>query len=129
MNSALPLKAAAAVIAVLMVLSCAPKLGVQRLDTVDRPPNTGRLDVFESKDAVGQPYKVIALLNAEDKQRVREKRKDQYMEQVVQTAKTLGAEGVIIVERGQRTQRSPDGLGGYVEFTINRVRAEAIVYE
>jgi len=115
-------------IVLLMTVGCAPKVAVQPLVPEKRAPNTGQLDVYQSADAIGRPYKKIALLSATSQKRVRAE-KGAAEEPIVRQAREIGADAVIIKDRRARTQRNDDGMGGSFEVTVYEVSAEAIVYE
>jgi hypothetical protein len=122
---------AAAIVAVCVLLlaaACAPKVGVQLLMPVERAPNTGNLDFYESAEQVGRPYKTIALLNATSQKRPRAE-KGRVEGPLERKAREIGADGVIVLERRSRIQRNQDGFGGYLEYVVEQVTAEAIVYE
>ena len=119
------------VLAVLLLAglgACAPRVDVQRLDSVQRPRNSGSLDVYQSADQVGRSYKRIALLKATSQKRVR-KEKGSVETPLSRQAKDIGADALIVVERRPKTQRNSDGMGGYMEFVVEEITAEAIVYE
>ena len=116
------------ILVTLVMISCAPKTGVHRLDAIDRPPNTGNLDIYSNAGEVTRPYKTIAILNTTTQKRMR-KGKGGLEDTIFEEAKEIGADGVIIIEQTPRTQTNSDGMGGSMSYTVFYVRAEAIVYQ
>jgi hypothetical protein len=110
------------------VVSCSPRIGVQRLDSIERAPNSGSIHVYQSAEEVGRPHKRIAVLSVTNQRRMRADRGD-FTESLFDKARQLGADGVIIVERRWTIQRNSDGMGGYFDFPVLHIVAEAIVYE
>ena len=118
----------AAVLLAAWLLACAPRPGVELVDSVQRPPNTGKLDIYESREAVGRPYQTIARLDVTDQKNPGNK-KARYLESLVEQARKIGAEGLIILEYRQSVRRVSDGMGGSVEAIVDQASAEAIVYK
>ncbi len=108
--------------------ACAPRVNLERLDSIQRPPNSGSLNIYESADLVGRPYKTIARLSATSQIRPRGDRGG-VETPLTRKAKDIGADGLIIVQRRPKIQRNSDGMGKYMEFVVEEVTAEAIVYQ
>jgi hypothetical protein len=98
------------------------------MDAVQRLPKTGQLDVYESRESVNRPYQTIARLDITDQKNPGNK-KARYLESLVDQAKKIGAEGLIVLEHRQFLQRVSDGMGGSVETLVDQAEAEAIIYK
>jgi hypothetical protein len=128
MKSRKSIEITAIIVLSVWVVSCSPRIGVQRLDSIERAPNSGSINVYQSAEEVGRPHKRIAVLSVTNQRRVRADRGD-FTESLFDKAGQLGADGVIIVEQRWTTQRNSDGMGGYFDFQVLHIVAEAIVYE
>jgi hypothetical protein len=104
--------------------SCAPSAKLTLVDPTTRPPNNGSVDVFMDARSIPYAYKEIATIVVEDGSR---RPASELLQAAVKKARSVGAEGVLIVAR----ERKP---GGYVRvqgraapISLRVLRVSAIV--
>jgi len=105
--------------------ACAASLKVARFDQVSRPPKRGDVDVFSSPQAVTRPYKEIALITAEEgwSDSITD-----LTQKMIAQARTLGADGIILLGAGQNPAGGVLVGSVYVAGNSNTTRCTAIVY-
>ena len=113
---------------ILFLLGCGPDINVKDVDTESRPPNTGKLDIYNSVEEVKRPYKTIKLVRVEDDRVAARQDEEQMKRETFAKAKEMGADGLIIMKTGTRNYRVRDGMGGSVPYSAKFIEFEAIVY-
>ena len=130
MRMKLPLKKHLFVAQALMLLlfGCGPDINVKDVDTESRPPNTGKLDVYNSAEEVKRSYKTIKTIRVEDNRVAARQDEEQMKRETFAKAKEMGADGLIIMKKGTRNYRVRDGMGGSVPYSAKFIEFEAIIY-
>ena len=113
---------------ILFLLGCGPDINVKDVDTESRPPNTGKLDIYNSVEEVKRPYKTIKLVRVEDDRVAARQDEEQMKRETFANAKEMGADGLIIMKTGTRNYRVRDGMGGSVPYSAKFIEFEAIIY-
>jgi len=113
---------------ILFLLGCGPDINVKDVDTESRPPNTGKLDIYNSVEEVKRPYKTIKLVRVEDDRVGARQDEEQMKRETFAKAKEMGADGLIIMKTGTRNYRVRDGMGGSVPYSSKFIEFEAIIY-
>ena len=113
---------------ILFLLGCGPDINVKDVDTESRPPNTGKLDIYNSVEEVKRPYKTIKLVRVEDDRVAARQDEEQMKRETFAKAKEMGADGLIIMKTGTRNYRVRDGMGGSVPYSAKFIEFEAIIY-
>jgi hypothetical protein len=113
---------------ILFLLGCGPDINVKDVDTESRPPNTGKLDIYNSVEEVKRPYKTIKLVRVEDDRVGARQDEEQMKRETFAKAKEMGADGLIIMKTGTRNYRVRDGMGGSVPYSAKFIEFEAIIY-
>ena len=113
---------------ILFLLGCGPDINVKDVDRESRPPNTGKLDIYNSVEEVKRPYKTIKLVRVEDDRVAARQDEEQMKREIFARAKAMGADGLIIMKTGTRNYRVRDGMGGSVPYSARFIEFEAIVY-
>ena len=113
---------------ILFLLGCGPDINVKDVDTESRPPNTGKLDIYNSVEEVKRPYKTIKLVRVEDNRVGARQDEEQMKRETFANAKEMGADGLIIMKTGTRNYRVRDGMGGSVPYSAKFIEFEAIIY-
>ena len=113
---------------ILFLLGCGPDINVKDVDTESRPPNTGKLDIYNSVEEVKRPYKTIKLVRVEDDRVAVRQDEEQMKRETFAKAKEMGADGLIIMKTGTRNYRVRDGMGGSVPYSSKFIEFEAIIY-
>ena len=113
---------------ILFLLGCGPDINVKDVDTESRPPNTGKLDIYNSVEEVKRPYKTIKLVRVEDDRVAVRQDEEQMKRETFAKAKEMGADGLIIMKTGTRNYRVRDGMGGSVPYSAKFIEFEAIIY-
>ena len=113
---------------ILFLLGCGPDINVKDVDTESRPPNTGKLDIYNSVEEVKRPYKTIKLIRVEDDRVGARQDEEQMKRETFAKAKEMGADGLIIMKTGTRNYRVRDGMGGSVPYSSKFIEFEAIIY-
>ena len=113
---------------ILFLLGCGPDINVKDVDTESRPPNTGKLDIYNSVEEVKRPYKTIKLIRVEDDRVGARQDEEQMKRETFAKAKEMGADGLIIMKTGTRNYRVRDGMGGSVPYSARFIEFEAIIY-
>ena len=113
---------------ILFLLGCGPDINVKDVDTESRPPNTGKLDIYNSVEEVKRPYKTIKLIRVEDNRVGARQDEEQMKRETFAKAKEMGADGLIIMKTGTRNYRVRDGMGGSVPYSAKFIEFEAIIY-
>jgi hypothetical protein len=108
-------------------VACAPRITVEPLAPLQRPANTGQVDVWAQAEDISRPYQKIALLTAADHPSARRLDSD-VVQALAARAGRLGADGLLLGSRHTRRQRIPTGMGGSVQSVMDYVSAYAIVY-
>ena len=112
----------------LFLLGCGPDINVKDVDTESRPPNTGKLDIYNSVEEVKRPYKTIKLVRVQDDRVAARQDEEQMKRETFAKAKEMGADGLIIMKTGTRNYRVRDGMGGSVPYSAKFIEFEAIIY-
>jgi len=113
---------------ILLLFGCGPDINVKDVDTESRPPNTGKLDIYNSVEEVKRPYKTIKLVRVEDDRVAARQDEEQMKRETFAKAKEMGADGLIIMKTGTRNFRVRDGMGGSVPYSAKFIEFEAIIY-
>jgi len=114
---------------ILLLLGCGQKINVQHIDKESRPPNTGKLDIYNSVEEVKRPYKTIEIMRAEHYVLPgRNDDDDEMKRKTFAKAKEFGADGLIITKSGTRNVRVRDGMGGSHPYSLIYIESEAIIY-
>ena len=113
---------------ILFLLGCGPDINVKDVDRESRPPNTGKLDIYNSVEEVKRPYKTIKLVRVEDDRVAARQDEEQMKRETFANAKEMGADGLIIMKTGTRNYRVRDGMGGSVPYSAKFIEFEAIIY-
>ena len=113
---------------ILFLLGCGPDINVKDVDRESRPPNTGKLDIYNSVEEVKRPYKTIKLVRVEDDRVAARQDEEQMKRETFAKAKEMGADGLIIMKTGTRNFRVRDGMGGSVPYSAKFIEFEAIIY-
>ena len=113
---------------ILFLLGCGPDINVKDVDTESRPPNTGKLDIYNSVEEVKRPYKTIKLVRVEDDRVGARQDEEQMKRETFAKAKEMGADGLIFMKTGTRNYRVRDGMGGSVPYSSKFIEFEAIIY-
>ena len=113
---------------ILLLFGCGQNINVQDIDRESRPPNTGKLDIYNSAEEVKRPYKTIKILRGEHYLLPSRDDDEEMKRKVFAKAKKFGADGSIIKKTGMRNVRVPDGMGGSVPYKLFYFEIEAIVY-
>lgn len=113
---------------ILLLFGCGQNIDVQHTDKESRPPNTGKLDIYNSAEEVKRPYKTIEIMRAEHYVLPGHNDDDLMKRKTFAKAKEFGADGVIITKTGTRKYRVRDGMGGSVPYSAIFIEIEAIIY-
>jgi hypothetical protein len=127
-NSILEKRLFIATALILLLFGCGPNINVRDVDTESRPPNTGRLDTYNSAAEVKRPYKTIKIIHTEDNRVAAKQDEEEMKRNTFDKAKESGADGVIITKTGTRKYRVSDGMGGSVPYSAIYIEVEAIIY-
>ncbi len=116
-------------LAALVLASCMPKVSVQYLDAQQRKPSTSEVPVYASPEEVGRAHRKIAVLVIEDKRSLR-RNETEDLALLAASARELGADAVVVMERRTMTRRTKDPSGGgMIVYHYPRIEAAAIVLE
>lgn len=97
-------------ILILIQLSCAPSVELIKFDSVSRPHKTGEIDVYTNHDSISKPYKEIGLIEVGESRLIGNKEQTM-LNTLIFRAKQLGADGIIVVSRGEETEP-----GGFIHY-------------
>jgi hypothetical protein len=130
MNSTMKKRLFVAPALILLLFGCGggPDIRVEDIDTESRPPNTGKLDIYNSAEEVKRPYKTIKIIHTVDDRVGRNQDEEEMKRTAFAKAKELGADGLIINKTGTRTLRQRDGMGGRITRDVIFIDIEAIIY-
>jgi hypothetical protein len=78
-------------------IGCAPSVELMRIDSSDRPPKTGEIDVYMSAQSIDRPYKEIGRIKVTES--VYGNADQVLIDKLVLHAKKLGADGVVILTK------------------------------
>ena len=113
---------------ILLLFGCGQNIKVQHIDKESRPPNTGKLDIYNSAEEVKRPYKTIEIVRAEHYVLPGRDDDDLMKRKTIAKAKESGADGLIITKSGTRNVRVRDGMGGSHHYSLIYIESEAIIY-
>ena len=113
---------------ILLLFGCGQNIKVQHIDKESRPPNTGKLDIYNSAEEVKRPYKTIKIVRAEHYVLPGRDDDDLMKRKTIAKAKEFGADGLIITKSGARNVRVRDGMGGSHHYSLIYIESEAIIY-
>ena len=115
----------------LMLLSaCAPVVEVTPLGALPTVTSSEPIQVFTNTDAVSRPYREVALITVDDEGWGRSE--GELLELLLERAREIGAEGVIILDQEVSSDGGvfvPTGYSlTYVDSSQRIVRASAVVF-
>lgn len=112
------------------MISCGtPQVSVTNMEKIQTVPNTGEIPIFQSLDEIEGKYKQIAILETEDQRSIY--RNDQEMlNNLIEAAKGIGAEGIVILKKEVKTRiaQDPTGGGGESKYYYPTIKAAAIIF-
>jgi hypothetical protein len=113
-----------------MFIGCGPSARIQKTYIQMDQQKTGPIEVFNSFDEVGRPYKKVAELEVVD-EREPDKIRDRMIESLKTKARKMGADCIVIVEEGTdiSTTPNPFGGGGVITFYGFFIKCTAITFE
>lgn len=114
-----------------MILGCGPSAHIKKTYIQVNQQKTGPIEVFNSFDEVGTPYKKVAELKVVDQREPSKKIRGGMIESLKIKARKLGADCIVIVEEGTSISTTPNPFGGEGEFTFYGffIKCTAIVFE
>lgn len=116
-------------IALLLLSGCSSTgVMVNHIDRESKPSPKAKIDVYDTIEAVQRPYKEFAILTATDKRSINFK-EEKLRERIINRAKEMGADAVIINRVTRQNKYVTDGMGGYVTYAQLQVEAVAILYK
>jgi len=114
----------------LVMIGCAPKTQIQKINIQVDHQNKGEVDIFKSFDEVGISYKKLAELIVTDTRPLNDKSRNRMIESLKSTARKLGAEGIVIIKEGESvTVESMPAGGGPTNVYHSFMNGIALDYE
>ena len=114
----------------LIMVGCAPKTQIQKINIQLDHQNPGEVDIFNSFDELGRSFKKVADLKVTDNCRLNNKNRNRMIESLKSTARELGAEGIVIIKEGEwTTTESIPASGGSTKVFHVFMNGIAFVYE
>ncbi|HEX2613481.1 MAG TPA: hypothetical protein VHO02_07795 [Fibrobacteria bacterium] len=104
--------------------SCAPSAKLTVIDPVMRSPNPGSVDVFLDAGSIPYAYKEIAVIVVEDGSK---RPASELLEAAVEKARSVGAEGVLVLARERKFGGYVRVQGETVPISLRVLRVSAIV--
>ena len=100
---------------------------VYMLDHETNSTPRAEIDVYDSVDAVQKPYSNLAAITSADKRGVRFS-EPEMRRLIIDKAREIGADAVIINSLKTRRKVIPDGMGGYATYDQVQADALAVIY-
>ena len=102
---------------------------VQQVDDTSRQPAASDIDVYNSLEEIQRQYTRISELQTDDKRGFRGGEK-KMMDLLITEARKLGADAIIVLEKGNKKLIMPDPMGGgNISTFYPFINAAAIVYQ
>jgi hypothetical protein len=110
------------------MIGCGPQARIQKTYIQVNKKNTGEVTIFNSFDEIGRPYKKLAELKVKDHHSPNNTDKNKMMEALKSKSRKIGAEGIVIIDKGHLIDRVRLE-GSWTVLHTFYIKGVAFVYE